>query len=443
MAISHKDKVAYGVGAFGYGSVNQTLGNFLMFFGTGVLGLSGTLMGLAIGISTVWDAVTDPIVGTLSDRHRGRFGPRHTFMLVGCLCVALLNLAVWHIDPAWSETTKFLLLLVALLLMETFNTVYSTPYSALGFDMAQTYHERTSVQSYKTMFQSASLMVPSLLMVVVLAPKDYVTINSTTHGYQVIAVITSALCVLTGLVTIIGTRRYRTPPNLVPPAKVNIMGAFFGILKNKNNVFLITAYAVALSCSALLTTIGMHIFTYTFHFSSLQVPIILGCLVLGVIAGQPLWCKISERLGKKDTVLVALAVVIVGAVIFSFIMLCRLTLPKNALLVLVAGVILIISMGVGCIYSLPISMFADNIQMENTALATGFLTFCTKCTNALVTMLVGVVLDLIGFRSGVATQTLFVSTALGWTLIGGVVLAGVVAWILFSKYQDKSPTVAV
>lgn len=442
MAISGKDKVAYGLGAFGYGSVNQTLGNFLMFFGTGVLGLSGTLMGLAIGISTVWDAVTDPIVGTLSDNHRGRFGQRHAFMLVGCLCVALLNLAIWHIDPAWSETTKFLLLLVALLLIETFNTVYSTPYSALGFDMSQTYHERTSIQGFKTVFQSASLMVPSLLMVVVLAPTDYVTINTTTHGYQVIAMITSTLCILTGLVAIIGTRQYRTR-NLVPPAKVNILGAFFSILKNKNNVFLITAYAVALSCSALLTTIGMHIFTYTFHFSSLQVPIILGCLVLGVIVGQPLWCKISERLGKKDTVLVALAVVIVGAVIFSFILPFRGALHKQVLLVLVAGVILIISTGVGCIYSLPISMFADNIRTENTALATGFLTFCTKCTNAIVTMLVGVVLDLIGFQSGVATQTLFVSTALGWTLIVGVVCAGIAAWILFSKYQDKTPEVTL
>ena len=75
--------------------------------------------------------------------------------------------------------------------------------------------------------------------------------------------------------------------------------------------------------------------------------------------------------------------------------------------------------------------------MESTAMATGFLTFCTKCTNAVVTFIVGFLLDLIGFQSGVATQTLQVSTALGWLLIGGVTVAGIVAWCLFGKYQDK------
>lgn len=451
MAISGKDKVAYGVGAFGYGSVNQMLGNFLMFFGTGVLGLSGTLMGLAIGISTVWDAVTDPVVGALSDNFHSRLGKRHGFMLVGCICVALLNLMIWHINPAWSEVAKFLALLTCLLLIETFNTVYSTPYSALGFDMSRTYNERTSIQTYKTVFQSAALLVPSVLMGVVLAPQAYATMNTATDGYQIIALITSTLCVMTGLVTVIGTRRYRAykVPNMTnlnyvaKPQRVPFLKAFFSILQSKNNVFLIAAYAIALSCSAFITTLGMHIFTYTFHFSSLQIPIIMGCLVAGIILGQPLWYKVSEKIGKKNTVLAALSVVVVGVIIFSFILAFRLYFNTNVLLVMVAANILLLSAGVGCIYSLPISMFADNINTDSTAMATGFLTFCTKCTNALVTMIVGVILDLIGFQSGVAAQTMFVSTALGWALVGGMVTAGVVAWVLFSKYQDKRPEVVV
>ena len=83
-------------------------------------------------------------------------------------------------------------------------------------------------------------------------------------------------------------------------------------------------------------------------------------------------------------------------------------------------------------------MFADNIKLESTAMATGFLTFCTKCTNAVVTFLVGFLLDTIGFRSGTATQSLEVSTALGWLLVGGVAIAGILASFLFSKYQDKA-----
>lgn len=442
MRIAPRDKFVYGIGAFGYGSVNQMLGNYLMFFGTGVLGLSGTLMGLAIAISTVWDAVTDPLVGALSDNYRGRFGKRHTFMLVGCFCVAMLNLLIWNINPAWGETPKFLALLAILLLIETFNTVYSTPYGALGFDMCQTYHERTSIQSYKTVFQSAALMVPSLLMGIVLNPKAIATMHTASSGYHVIALITSSLCVITGLVTIFGTHRYRhvhvqDSAPVVKTKKLSFLGEFFAILDQRNNVYLITAYAVALSCSAFLTSLGMHVFTYTFHLSSWQISLVMGCLVTGVIVGQPLWCHVSNLLGKKRTVQVALWVVLCGVTGFALLLTARIFLTHGLVLWLLAIDILMISIGVGCIYSLPISMFADNVKMESTAMATGFLTFCTKCTNAVVTLIVGLLLDLIGFQSGVATQSLQVSTALGWVLVGGVTVAGLVAWFLFGKYQDK------
>lgn len=444
MNVSQQDKLIYGVGAFGYGSVNQMLGNFLMFFGTGVLGLSGTLMGLAIAISTVWDAVTDPLVGALSDNYRGRLGKRHTFMLIGCIGVAVLNLLIWNINPSWSEIQKFLILLTMLLLIETFNTVYSTPYSALGFDMCQTYHERTSIQGYKTVFQSAALLVPSLLMGLVLNPQAVATMHTADSGYHVIATITSTLCVITGLITIIGTFRYRLTnsqkqqfTSAKQVKKVSLLGEFFSILDEKNNVFLITAYAIALSCSAFLTSLGMHVFTYTFHLSSWQISFVMGCLVLGVIAGQPLWCRISQRMGKKRTVQLALWVVLLGVVGFAMLLTARIFFIHSLVLWLLATDILTISVGVGCIYSLPISMFADNVKMESTAMATGFLTFCTKCTNALVTFIVGLLLDLIGFQSGVAVQSLQVSTALGWVLVGGVTVAGLLAWILFGKYQDK------
>jgi len=78
---STKTKILYGTGAFGYGSIGQTVGSFLMFFGTGVLGIPGTLMGIAVAVSTVWDASTDPIVGHWSDRVKSRrFGKRHGFI---------------------------------------------------------------------------------------------------------------------------------------------------------------------------------------------------------------------------------------------------------------------------------------------------------------------------------------------------------------------------
>jgi Na+/melibiose symporter-like transporter len=441
-----KDKLIYGVGAFGYGSVNQTFGNFLMFFGTAVLGLSGTLMGLVIGISTIWDGLTDPLVGSLSDNCGSkRFGKRHGFMLTGCLCIAVLNIAIWSINPSWSQYTKFFVLLLALLLVETFNTIYATPYGALGVDMAKTYDDRTSIQNYKTAFQFCSLLVPSVLMTVFLTPENYLTINATSTGYTIISFVTSLLCIITGFITIFGTKHYINRRIYAKTKHFNlhtIIRNFFSILKEKNIFPLIIAYTISLSAGAVITGIGMHVFTYTFHFSSLQIPIILTCLVLGIILGQPLWYKISCRYDKKQTIFAAIATIAAGAVIFSFLMAIRVYIPKYLLVPTVSVIVAVISCGVGCLYSMPISMFGDCIYKnkdekatDNTAMAMGFLTFCTKISNAIIMFIIGVVLDMIGFNGSSGIQTPAVNNLLGLVLVLGVTVPTVISWFFYKKYN--------
>jgi Na+/melibiose symporter-like transporter len=425
--LTTREKVIYGLGAFGYGSVNQTFGNFLMFFGTAVLGLSGTLMGLVISISTVWDAVTDPIVGTMSDNSTGgKIGKRQSFMLVGCICIAVINISIWSIPVGWSEPVKFFALMLTLLAVETFNTVYSTPYSALGVDMATHYDDRTSIQSYKTAFQFLSLIVPSVLIML---------------GYVLVSVVTSFLCVATGLITIYGTGKYKIT-GAVPQTKFNIKKTwdnFLAIIKLKNVGILMLAYTVSLLCGAVVTCLGMHIFTYSFRFSPFQIPIIMGSLIIGIVAGQPLWCKISRKIDKKNTVLTAIATVMFGIVLFSILLAVRSFIPRYILLLLVCLTIIIVSCGVGCLYTLPMSMFADCIYLsnsgqDNTATAFGFLTLCTKITNAVIMFAVGVVLDAIGFVGGNSAQTPFVANALGVVLVFGVALSCVFSYLLYSKY---------
>ena len=67
-----KTKISYGVGNLGYGTISQTMSNFIMFFGTSVLGISGTLVGIAVAIAAFWDGLSDPIVGYISDRAKSR-----------------------------------------------------------------------------------------------------------------------------------------------------------------------------------------------------------------------------------------------------------------------------------------------------------------------------------------------------------------------------------
>lgn len=444
--IPSRTKFFYGLGAFGYGSIGQTMGSFLMFFGTAILGIPGVLMGIAVGLGTVCDASTDPFVGHLSDNTRSRFfGKRHGFILFACVAVAATNLMLWSISPAWSVMTKFLILTGLLLIIETFNTFYSTPYSALGLDLAKSYDERTAMQGYKTVFQFLSLLVPSILMTLFLTPTDYVTMGASVSGYQKIAFFTSGLCIICGFICFAGTYRYRTQSSFRTPRSSigEIFTDFFSIIKQKNAGLLILGYAVSLTAGAFITTLGLHVFTYTFGFSTVEIPIIMACLIGGIIFGQPLWFCISRKTDKVTALITALGVVILSILIFAAVLSFRYALYSVQVLPLICFTMLLAGAGTGCLYSIPISMYADLVDLQNkktgidkTAKATGFLTFCTKISNALIMFLIGASLDLVGFRGGARVQSISTQNWLGWLLIAGVGIACATAIFIYSKYTD-------
>jgi Na+/melibiose symporter-like transporter len=313
--------------------------------------------------------------------------------------------------------------------------------------LAKSYNERTAIQGYKTVFQFLSLLVPSILMTLFLTPTDYVTMNASVGGYQKIALFTSGLCIICGLVCFFGTFKHR--PKSIERAKRSslreIFSDFFGIIKQKNVGLLIFGYAVSLTAGAFITSLGLHVFTYTFGFSTVQIPIIMGCLIGGIILGQPLWFYISRKSDKVTALMTALGVVMLGILIFAAVMSFRNAIYPIQVLPLVCITMLLAGAGTGCLYSVPISMYADLVDIANkkagvdkTAKATGFLTFCTKISNALIMFLIGVSLDLIGFRGGEQVQSISTQNWLGWLLIAGVGIACVTAIFIYSKYSETS-----
>ena len=106
-------------------------------------------------------------------------------------------------------------LLSFLLLQETFNTFFATPYSALCIDIAPDYNDQTKMQGFKTVFYIMGLILPSLLMYVFMPSADVGSQGQfNRQGYVNIAMVNSALALLCGLCTIFGTmKRVRSMPN--------------------------------------------------------------------------------------------------------------------------------------------------------------------------------------------------------------------------------------
>ena len=170
------EKTAYAMGVVSDHYAQFSIHAFLMPFFNVVLGLSPVLIGAAMGLARLWDAVNDPLVGTLSDRCRSRFGRRRPFLFLGALATGIVFPLIWLMPTGWIEleplfsinlfgvpylweatvlpvTWPLVWLVVALITYYTSYSLLSVPYEALGMELTPDYQERTNVYTFRTYVQ--------------------------------------------------------------------------------------------------------------------------------------------------------------------------------------------------------------------------------------------------------------------------------------------------
>ncbi|MCP4036584.1 MAG: hypothetical protein GY733_06580, partial [bacterium] len=131
------------------GAKNAAFNAFLMLYYTTVLGLPGTLSGLAIFLALCVDAVTDPLVGSISDHFRSRWGRRHPFMYAAAVPMGLCFYALFSPPANLSQMELFAWLLALSIGVRLFLTLYMVPSGALAPEMTSHYDERTRLVAYR------------------------------------------------------------------------------------------------------------------------------------------------------------------------------------------------------------------------------------------------------------------------------------------------------
>lgn len=448
MKISKKEKFYYGIGNLGYSTISSTLSNFIMFFGTSVMGVSGTLVGLAVSIGVFWDAISDPIVGYYSDNLNSSLGKRHPFMLIGIFGMCAINLVIWLIPANAPEIIKFIWIFLSLIAVQTFCTFFATPHLALGLEMSSDPQEQTSIQCIRTIFQLIGMMLPTIFMFIFMPSGEGVQGQLLASGYINTAYVSSLLCLIFGLMTFFGTlKRQVCCPVKIKTKKESILSIFndfFKILKKKRYRIIISGYSISLIASSILTASGMHMFTYCFHFDSKQISIAMGSLIISAILAQIFWSHVSKSIGKKQTLIRGLVIGIIGILVLWGLFTLRQLFSTNVLFILTLPSIFISGFGTGVLYSFPLSMFGDvmandyEIQGTNkTGVYSGIMTLAFKLSNSLALVIIGIVLDLIKFSSDSPVQPLSVQTGLGLLVIVGTILSLGISILIFNKYDEK------
>ena len=450
--LGFKTKICYGAGSLGYGSIGQTVSSCVMFFGTSVLGLSGVLVGIVVALTSLWDGISDPLVGFLSDKTKSkRFGRRIGFMLFACFALAINNIFLWTCPSFDNKIFVALWLLVFLLMQETFNTFFSTPYSALGIDIAPDYNDQTQIQGYKTVFSIFGMILPSILMWSIM---PHVGGQLSKSGYIYMATINSLVFLICGLLSCFGSlKRARAMPNYEKSVAFEkktkfdlkkLLLGYFEIFKKKDFRSVMLGYSVCLIAMAFISSVGMHLFTFCYHFSSAQISILMFCLFGGAILSQFLWINVVKKYDKKQTLIFALSVMLLGIALSSVTFLFRMFFTTNHIFCFVAPCLFVCGIGAGALYSLPHSMYADVVTLEqfrtgqnNAGRYTGYYTFTYNFTNSISLFVVGVLLDVVGFDSTKDFQILSVQSGLAEMVFFGSAIALTLAILIFSNYGVK------
>ena len=441
-------KLAHGSGAAAFGIKNGGFDYFLLLFYGTVIGLEPGLVGLAILIALVVDAISDPLVGYWSDNFRSRWGRRHPFMYAAALPVALSYFLLWN-PPDWGQTGLFIYLTVLAVLIRTFITFYETPSSALIPELTTDYADRTSLQAYRLLFgwsagTGMSVVMFGVLLTGPLGMRD-------PDAYATYGIIASVLIFATIMMSALGTHsRIPYPPQPVETGERYSVGRIFRemlqTLSEKSFIALFLATMLFAIASGLSAALAFLMLNYFWGFSEYQIFIWTCSVFISALLGFVLAPWATRRLGKKR------ATILLGVLAFTIQpmpVLLRLAglMPENGdplLFPLVLGVNVIDLALIIAVQVVSFSMIADLV--ESNELRTGrrsegvyyaAVTFTRKTTQGLGVLAAGLILSFVNFPEGaqpgsVAADTLWNLGALYAPAILAVYLA---ALLCIARYR--------
>jgi GPH family glycoside/pentoside/hexuronide:cation symporter len=344
-------KLAYGSPAFALAVVGIPVYVYIPKFYTDVVGIHVGLLGVILFSVRLFDAITDPVIGYLSDRTSTRFGRRRPYILVGSILVAFSMLLLFNPPPGSPsfETIYFTCCIYALFLAWTIVTV---PYEALGPELTFDYHERTTLFGLRdglliggTLTAAAA---PALVRALFGLPE---TNDGEKATFFWISVLYAPLLVGTAVWCVIALKEL---PQRILPQPSGLLSGLALVVRNRPFMVLLASYTISAIGNNLPATLILYYVQYVLQVDSAELFLLL-YLVVGIVF-LPGWVALARRIGKKRAWIGSMALN-TGAFVGVF-FLGPGDVMAYALLVGLSGI------GFGATLALPSAIQADVIDYD-------------------------------------------------------------------------------
>jgi len=188
-------KAAFGAGHLVNNLLPGSLGVFMFFLLT-AFGMDPFLAGLLGGLPRFFDAITDPIMGYITDNTKSRFGRRKPYIFVGAILSGVLFAVLWQLNPDNSQTYNFWYFLILSMVYLIGNTMFSTPLIGLGYEMTSDYNERTRLMGFSQTLGQVAWMIVPWFWVLIANPDLF---DTQAIGVRRLSVIVGGICMVLGM----------------------------------------------------------------------------------------------------------------------------------------------------------------------------------------------------------------------------------------------------
>ncbi|MDP8220296.1 MAG: MFS transporter [Candidatus Stygibacter frigidus] len=438
-------KVAFGLGMFANQMFPAVLGIFMVVL-VQDLKFPGWMWGILFFLPRVFDAITDPIMGYISDNTKSKWGRRRQYVFLGSIIIGIAFVLMWQLYRENGVDYNFVYFLLFSLLFYLGLTIFSVPYVAMGYEMSNDFHERTSIMAVAQWIGQWAWVIAPWFWVIMYKQSLFPSADVAT---RTLAIYVGVVCMLFAMVPAIFIKSRSTVNENYAPLNAKAIGSSLKeIFSNFKEAFRIPQF-VKLCVStffifnAFNTIAAFSFFIIVYHLFDGDAgaagiwPTLFGSLasIVTTFLVIPIVARMSKVLGKRKAFMISQSISILGYILLWF-----LFVPGKPYMFIFA--LPFFSFGIGSLFTLMMSMTSDVMDLDELnsgkrreGVFGAIYWWMVKFGFAIAGLLSGVIMSVVGFDAGAAVQPEHAITGLRIFYSGVPILGTSIALLMMHNYD--------
>lgn len=402
MKVPRKTKLTYSMSGIGRDMMYALYSTYLIVFFTDALGLPNwqlVSVGIIIAVARIWDAINDPIMGTIVDNTKTRYGKFKPWVLIGALSSAVIFFLLFQ-DLGLSGTAFVVVFGFLYVLSGMTFTMNDIAYWSMYPSFSSDPKERESIGSLARIFASLGMF-----LTIALVPIIYQNFaGGPKQAFSIIALVICLIFVISQVVLFIFVKQPKNKLAEVKQEKTSLKGMIKVISKNDQLLVIIIAIFLFNTGYFITTALGIYFFNYDFNkYGGAEFTMFSAILAVSQLTALSLFPLIAKKMKRASIFKMAIGLIVLGYIVFMSV---GYVLPMNMLFIGFAGLVLF--SGQGFIQVLVLVMLADTIEYgqwklgtRNESIVFAINPFVTKLATSMQVLVVTLTLALSGLNEGV------------------------------------------